>query len=659
MIGFLYPLLGLAVLAAAVPLALHLIRRRDVRRVSFPAVRYLRRAEQRHAHRLRLRHLLLLAVRVLVIFLLAIAAAGPLVGRGGAADHRPTALAIIIDDSQSSARIRSERRLLDHFAERASLALDQMAGTDRVALFSAVRPDRAAVSEVAAARDYLRDLQPIAGRADLGAAFRQASAWLASAADGRAREIHLLTDMQRVSLSSARPLEEPNGNDRDVSVVVYAPELEPLPNGTPGAPLPAVLPLSAGQHTTISVPLHWFGQEPPADPTVVRLVKAEEVIAAAEGRFGGLALLRLPPQDAGWVQGYVEIDGHGLAIDDRRYFSWFVRPPPRVAVLGDPGAFVLRGLEALEDGGRLSLTSPDEAEVWVAGDGERVEDGLGAGRAVVVVPPIDALDLPRLNSRLIRARIPWRYEAEESGRGATRIAGDATVAGLGGLEVRRVYRLRSAGLASADTATLRLEGGEPWLIRGTTTPGAAYLLLASPMTMEASDLPVSAGMVPFLDVLLGDWARRGAIARAWYDASTPVRLPTRAREIVHPDGSRTRVEGGAWLQVTRPGNYTVMDGEDVRLAFSVNAPVAEADLAPARDDELEAILPTATWSWSRGQDPAEWRDVIFRARRGKLAWRPLVVLLIVVSIVEASLAAARPRRDHGGGPIPTDRSARV
>ena len=72
MIGFLYPALLVAALGAAVPIILHLIRRREAHRVVFPAIRYLRRAEQRQ-RRLRLRHLLLLAARVLMILLAAIA----------------------------------------------------------------------------------------------------------------------------------------------------------------------------------------------------------------------------------------------------------------------------------------------------------------------------------------------------------------------------------------------------------------------------------------------------------------------------------------------------------------------------------------------------------------------------------------------------------
>jgi hypothetical protein len=643
MIGFLYPILGLAALAVAVPVVLHLIRRRDVKRLAFPAIRYLRRAERRHARRLRLRHLALLAIRMVMVALLAFAAMGPLLGRGGAADHHPTALAIIIDDSQSSSRIIEGQRLLDLFAERASRTLDLSTGDDRVAFFSAVRPDQVAISGVTAIRSHLSELRPVAGMADLGGAAQTATEWLQSVAEGRQLEIQLLTDLQAVSL----PVEtgEPGrvAVQTEMSVVVFVPRLPVLANGTPGRPIPEVVPLSAGRHTTIMVPLHWFGTDEPTDPVVVRLVSEEDVIAIGEAIYGGQALIRMPPQESGWVQGYVEIDNQGLAADDRRYFTWFVRPTVEVAAVGTAGGFLINALEALEAGRRLRQTEPDAAEVWVSAGGERVSEGLAGDRSVLVIPPTSPLDLPRLNARLARARIPWRYDTDRE-TGASRIAG-SDVPGLTGLEVRSFYRLMPSGTAAADTTLVGLASGEPWLVRGTTSQGAAYLLLASPLTAEATDLPASAGMVPFLDILLGDWARGGIATVATYHEAGPVRLSSRAREIRSGEGTQT-AEGGAWLDTAQPGNYSVLDDANVIQAFSVNAPLLESDLEAGSAEALEATFPAADWVWSANTDVAGWERVIYRARRGRLAWTPLVALLLAFSIVEASLAAAGRRSEE-------------
>ena len=75
--SFLSPLFLIGVLAAAVPLALHLFHRRTEPVVSFAAMRFLRRTPVEDSRWRRLRELILLALRVAAIVLLACAFARP------------------------------------------------------------------------------------------------------------------------------------------------------------------------------------------------------------------------------------------------------------------------------------------------------------------------------------------------------------------------------------------------------------------------------------------------------------------------------------------------------------------------------------------------------------------------------------------------------
>ena len=98
--GFLAPLFLALGLGAAVPLLIHLLRRRTGVRIDFPAVRYLARAEQEHSRRLKLRNLLLMMLRVLAVACIALAAAQPVSGTLGrlvGATHAPTAVGIVLD----------------------------------------------------------------------------------------------------------------------------------------------------------------------------------------------------------------------------------------------------------------------------------------------------------------------------------------------------------------------------------------------------------------------------------------------------------------------------------------------------------------------------------------------------------------------------------
>ena len=72
---------GLAA-AIAVPLVLHLWRRRAQARVEFPAVRYLLRMEREHAREVQVQNLLLMLLRCAIIVVLAAAIARPVARRG-------------------------------------------------------------------------------------------------------------------------------------------------------------------------------------------------------------------------------------------------------------------------------------------------------------------------------------------------------------------------------------------------------------------------------------------------------------------------------------------------------------------------------------------------------------------------------------------------
>jgi hypothetical protein len=94
-LSFLSPLYLLGILAIAVPIALHLFRRRTDTVVEFPAVRLLSSTPVEQQRRRRLRELVLLALRVTALILLAAAFARPyLAGRMLAASTPVTVVAI-------------------------------------------------------------------------------------------------------------------------------------------------------------------------------------------------------------------------------------------------------------------------------------------------------------------------------------------------------------------------------------------------------------------------------------------------------------------------------------------------------------------------------------------------------------------------------------
>lgn len=134
---FLNPLVLVGLAAAAIPALLHLFERRTPPEADFPPLRYLSEAERRSARRLKLRHVLLLLLRMALIGLVVLAAARPVVPIRASGAHEPTALVVILDNSLSSGAIQDGRPALDRLRAVAHGSLGAAGPGDRLWLLLA------------------------------------------------------------------------------------------------------------------------------------------------------------------------------------------------------------------------------------------------------------------------------------------------------------------------------------------------------------------------------------------------------------------------------------------------------------------------------------------------------------------------------------------
>src|SRR5213078_1734532 len=132
---FLFPMILGGLALVAVPLVLHLIMRRKPKTLPFPAFRFLVQRRKRNLRKLRLRHLLLLALRVLLIAAIIFAVAQPKVFNDALqlATQRPTAVVLLFDTSSSmDYRSTENRSRLDEARRLANELLDQLGPGSRV-----------------------------------------------------------------------------------------------------------------------------------------------------------------------------------------------------------------------------------------------------------------------------------------------------------------------------------------------------------------------------------------------------------------------------------------------------------------------------------------------------------------------------------------------
>lgn len=637
--GLLNPLLLLAGAAVAVPLILHLFHRHDTRRVAFPALRYLLRTEKEHARTIRFRQILLLVLRITAILLLALAAARPFIGGGGGI-HDPTALVIILDNSMSSGRVVGQGRTLDQLKGIAHSSVARASDEDRVWLLRAGEPWSVALTgSLDDVGRWIEETVVSGGRGDLLESIERAAA-LVSGAGLRAGEIHVVSDLQRTAFLGGAV----RADLAAIPLVVYAgTDADPVNRYLDGLLVGGGLPPMANQRSQITVRVS--GGADSLAP--IRLVVENRIRGAANALEGTYTVLPLGPFAEGPVSGYVETDPDDLGMDDRRYFSLTVLPPPGVWADTSQSFFLSRALPVLESAGRLRPAPLLEADVLLAVGGTGLESRR-PGAAAIVVPHLDVTLLPALNRRLASTGIPWRFEPVDA-RGETPLGESSLPFSLDGVRVFEHFRMVRGSIdGSEHEVVVRLATGEPWLVRGTSERGP-FFLVASPLEPEATNLPITASLLPLLEWMLSGWAGDGPSV-PFLNAGEPLPLPKGATGVQDPEGTLHPVNGTGVLRETRlPGVYTIYR-EDTPISYvALNTPSEESLLERIEASELRGLVDAPL---SMVEDSTRWTRSVFASGQGPEVWWQVLIMALGVLVLESLVAATGPVRARGGSMTP-------
>jgi hypothetical protein len=563
------------------------------RTVVFPAVRYLVTTTREHQRRLKLQNWLLLLLRTLLIVVVVLAAAGPTVPLSGVPGHAPSALVLILDNSPSSGTVVEGSPQLRQLVAAGRRVLARATPEDALWVVAADgiprRGDRTTLDEL------LNGLPVSPRRLDLGNAITLAGEVLAP--EPRPGEIVLLTDLQASALSPAQPTEP---------LIVARPDAPAPPNAGISNLDTGTQPWSSdGGRVNVTL----LGDSGSSVPVTARL--GNRPPRQVLGQVGSSTSLTIPGAPSGWWTLAAELIPDEFRLDDRRVAAVRIAPVARVN-WDSTSRYMAAACEVLAGNRRIQ-------------PGPEVSLGrLGRGISVVQ-PPADPAELGALNRALAGRGVGWSYgdlstESHLSDSGAV----------VGRQRVTRRYALQSIG--SGRTGVLATVNGTPWLVRG-----GNVILLGSRLEPEWTDLPVSAGFMPFMDVLLNRLAR-GEVALDRGSPGDPIPLPDLVSDVRQGDRS-WRVEGGGLFQPPEPGVYFLQSGRDTVGAISVNLDPRESRLARASDAQTRQL-----WKGARIVSLANAGDAAFSsASRGDLRG-PLLWTALLLGFMEAGLASGWRRR---------------
>jgi len=687
--AFLNPGYAPWLLAIGIPIAIHLLTRQAAKVVSLPTFRFLQKSVARQSKLFRIRHILLLVLRVLCVALLVAiflkpTRVAPLSGSG----TRARRVVAVIDVSLSMGYRRGGATSLQSALAQAERILTGLGPMDTanviVAGASPALIQGRLTGDIAALRAAVRGLTPTQEKCDVPAAVAMAAEQLGRAGAGR-REIYLVSDFQRTNWANVKLDAVPP----DVKVVFVSTEEGARDNvAVTGIRLRPSTP-RAGDEATAEAEI-WNGTgSPRAIP--VRIQKGSEATVSQT--------VNVPPWSSGTASfpiafasagRYVlrasvnEASADGLAADNARWYvadlqhsltvdlltdensaaspngSYFVSHalnptpgdpggirvvPKRAAELTDadlhsadalilcnvttmPADRMPRILKYVQAGGSLV--------VFLYGDHVRAQmealnrlAGSGEGLPFLPTAPMDVREHGKGYVTLSEAR----YESP-----LLRLFKDPSAADLGRIRFNRFF-LTTEVDGRAETL-LKFEDGTPAAARRAIGAGNVLLLNFSPSPRDG-DLVKQEVFPPLLHEMLKGLATRDGGRREFAPggpASATV-SPTRERiTAAGPDGARVPVTvdpigGGVVLEnVKKAGIYSLTKGGGREASLiAVNTDPDESDLRTIDPRELQARQERRpTYLAGAGGAARDLDDL----SRNRPLWPYLIAALLALLILE-------------------------
>jgi hypothetical protein len=515
--SFLYPLFLVGLAALAIPIALHLFRRKTQVVIDFPAVRLLHKAPVEQQRRRRLRELILLALRVAALALLAFAFARPYLP--AAVASAPVPVTVVMIDTSLSMTAPGQ---WDRARELARQAVRDAPATHNVALVAFADGARVVVpptTDRGGVTGALDQLQPGTG----GTRYRTAFARAAESITSGQGAIVVVSDLQQAGWDASDEGAVPEGID--IKVMEVAAPLSNL----------AVTAVRRDSDAVVAA-VHNFGMRAQRATIRLRTVDGESgrdvasqpidigAQAAAEVRF------TVPLPERGGAEVRIE-DNEGFQGDNARYFvlDASTRLPVFVITAEPPdssnaGLYVERALSVADDGraflprvveGRAFSALPaaqftDAAAIILLGTAsldrvgrERISGFLrGGGRVLLTLgPDVDVATLADTVATPIQVA---DQTAVVAGQAVTLIAADirhpifqpfASASGaLGDVYVDRYRRLTTQ---EGQNVLARFSGGADALIERPVERGR-LLVFASDLDNRWNRFPLNPAFVPWM-----------------------------------------------------------------------------------------------------------------------------------------------------------------
>ncbi|MEX2335187.1 MAG: BatA domain-containing protein, partial [Pseudohongiella sp.] len=638
--SFLSPLFLFGLLAAAIPVAIHLIRRENPPRIMFGTLRFLKQTTKKLILFQQIQQWLLLLLRAALVCLLAFAFARPLFYEGSVAqllDAEPQSTVLLIDTSLSMQY--GDR--FEQAKQQALQALDGLSAGDEAGVISfadGTLSVRELSTDIAGLRTFVSNLPPPGyERARFFPALRLANDMLTRSRHEQ-RSIVMMSDFQATGMSGAAD----DGNNDAAWKLAPGVAFTGINVGDERSTNLSLVDVRSPQQLMASAVNSDAvnSDNSQADTTLVSEPAAAEQVLARVRSTGSVLLERgdisllingerqeqqgfefgdrseavldlpLALDGSGSYTGELVVAGDAFDIDNRWYFTLDVMPTMRILVInGDPAddwyddeahwfVLALEGMEnspftvtrvTTEQLATVELERHDAVVMLNVGSLggswlQSLETFVADGGSLLLAPG-DLVDAASFNQQLGNLTPARLSEAEVLPASDYRLIADVDRRhpALDSLDVGWSARFQGYWLSEpvpGSSVLMRFDSGDPMLTEHAVGEGRA-MLLSSALDLGWSNFPLQGLYLPFVHETLTYMIQPAPQQRAWQvtdmvDLTPAFADGASALVLTEPDGSTMTVEAESPFYRARMPGFVRTDNG---FNFAVNIQPEAASLA--------------------------------------------------------------------------------
>lgn len=336
-------------LAASVPVAIHLLSKRRAPRIEFPTLRFLSRTAERTASRRRIEEIILLVLRATALGLAAVALSQPTIENGRMlASSGGGSTLILLDTSLSMSQDAGRVSAFEHARRCAERITQDMPSGCRMAVWLTCGQDSDVPLRRLQARKTdqvvasLQSLNPTAGAGELSPSLGEAVRILRTQSSAT-RELIVLTDGQSTEWRALDETIAALGHGEEVRLFVYIPQDAGGENvAVESVSLSARAPLP-GEEARLRITARGYGKQE----------MRSNINVYVDGVLAARKAITIPPEGIvnenqsvplikpGWLTGMVQLDTDKNPRDNRAYFAIEIKREIRALLVktgtGKPG----------------------------------------------------------------------------------------------------------------------------------------------------------------------------------------------------------------------------------------------------------------------------------------------------------------------------------